>query len=163
MRKLLVIGLVAGGAALTTVTSYATASSPVVPLRVQQAIKKRVNPLFAYVPESIPPGYHYLQWIHSRGGLTIWFAWHRDRDPQLGFNVGNNNPCPSAADPMRVFRFGGFKVYWSTTYEDAQAWRCVTRRHHRILVYVSAPGNGSKSGPSGLALARVIGSAHPIR
>jgi hypothetical protein len=113
MRKLLVIGLVAGGAALTTVTSSATASSPVVPLRVQQAIKKRVNPLFAYVPESIPPGYHYLQWIHSRGGLTIWFAWHRDRDPQLGFNVGNNNPCPSAADPMRVFRFGGFKVYWS--------------------------------------------------
>ncbi len=47
--------------------------------------------------------------------------------------------------------------------EAVAAWRCLMRRGRRILFYVSAPGYGSKSGPSGRALARVIGSAGPIR
>lgn len=64
---------------------------------------------------------------------------------------------------MRTYRFSSFKVLWATTYSDAEAWRCVRRGNHRILFYASAPGYGSKSGPSSLALARVIGLARRIR
>jgi hypothetical protein len=64
---------------------------------------------------------------------------------------------------MTVYRFGNVKVNWSTTYEDSQAWRCVSRSNRKTFFIVSAPGNGSKEGPSGRALARMIGTARPIR
>jgi hypothetical protein len=123
-----------------------------------------MSPLFAFVPASVPAGYHYTGWMHSRNGptgLTISFTWRRSRYPGLGFSV-SESPCPQVRG-MRTYRFGSFKVQWSTTYSDAEAWRCVRRGSHRILFYASAPGYGLKSGPSSLALARVIGLAHPIR
>jgi hypothetical protein len=132
-----------------------------VPISVQQAIKRRVNPLFAYTPTSIPRGYRYGGWVSSRRaprGLTIWFA---RRGAQLGFNV-SEQPCPRVR-PMRVYRIDGLRILWSSTYTSAEAWRCVRRGRQRLLFYVSAPGNGSPYGPSGRALARVIASARPIR
>ena len=113
MRRLLVIGLAA-----------AATSSPAVPLRAQQAIRVRVEPLLAYVPSSLPAGYHYARWMqaHSRPrGLTIWFRWRRLRDPGLGFNVAEG--CPEFGEPMKTYRFGRVSVRWSTTYTDAQARR----------------------------------------
>ncbi|TML03450.1 MAG: hypothetical protein E6G36_09260 [Actinobacteria bacterium] len=153
MRRLLVIGLAA-----------AATPSPAVPLRAQQAIRLRVEPLLAYVPSSLPAGYHYARWMeaHSRPrGLTIWFRWRRLRDPGLGFNVAEG--CPEFGEPMKTYRFGRVSVRWSTTYTDAQAWRCLTRGNRRFYVYVTAPGYGLGAAPPGRSLARVVASARPLR
>jgi len=168
MRRPFAVALLVCCAALTPAASSSSAphSGPVVPLRVQDRIKARVKPFLAYAPVSLPRGYHYLRWLHSRRGplaLEIDFAWRGDRDPQLIFNVQDARRCPEMGRPMAIYRFGTVAVSWSTTYEDAQAWRCVARSNRRTFSYVSAPGNGSKKGPSGRALARMIGTAHPIR
>jgi hypothetical protein len=94
--------------------------------------------------------------------LSIGFGWRRNRAPDLGFSV-DAYVCDRDMHPMKTFHFNGFKVFWSTTYEDASAWRPARSGGHRLCFVASAPGYGSSNGPSALALARVIGSAHPIR
>jgi hypothetical protein len=167
MRRLFAATLVAGSVALTPATSSSAArSEQVVPLRVQKSIRAAVKPFLAYVPVSVPRDYRYLRWLRSRSaplGLSIEFAWRTDRDPQLIFNVQDARRCPEIGRPMAVFRFGTIKVNWSTTYEDSQAWRCVSRSNRKTFFIVSAPGNGSEKGPSGRALARMIGTAQLIR
>lgn len=167
MRRLFAATLVAGSAALTPATSSsALRSEQVVPLRVQRSIRAEVKPFLAYTPVSAPRDYHYLKWLRSRTGplaLSIEFAWRTDRDPQLIFNVQDAHRCPEIGRPMAVYRFGNVKVNWSTTYEDSQAWRCVAHSNRKTFFIVSAPGNGSKKGPSGRALARMIGTAQLIR
>ena len=153
MRRLLVIGLAA-----------AATPSPVVPLHAQQAIRLRVEPLLAYVPTSLPAGYHYARWMHARNrphALTIWFRWRDARDPGLGFNVAEG--CPEFGATMKTYRFGRVSVRWSTTNTDAQGWRCLSRGNRRFYVYVSAPGYGLKGAPSARSLARVVASARPLR
>ncbi len=62
----------------------------------------------------------------------------------------------------RIIRSGGMKVYWSTTYEDAEAWSCVKRGNVRLLFLVNGPGDGLKTAPKAEALARMIVSAKRI-
>jgi len=153
MRRLLVIGLAA-----------AATPSPVVPLRAQQAIRLRVEPLLAYVPTSLPAGYHYARWMQARNsphGLTIWFGWRGARDPGLGFNVAEG--CPAFGATMRTYRFGRVRVRWSTTNTDAQALRCLSRGNRRVYFSVSAPGYGLEGAPSARSLARMVASARPLR
>jgi hypothetical protein len=131
-----------------------------VPAAVQNAIRSHVEPRLAYVPMTAPPGYRYASWIRARSrphGLTIWFRWRRARYPGLGFNVGDG--CGEFGATMKLFRFGGVRVRWSTTYSDAQAWRCAKRQGRWIHFYASAPGYGSASGPSPRSLALMIASA----
>jgi len=167
MRRLFAATLIAGSVALTPATSTsAPRSEQVVPLRVQRSIRAEVKPFLSYAPVSVPREYQYLRWLRSRTaplGLSIEFAWRTDRDPQLIFNVQDARRCPEIGRPMAVYRFGNVKVNWSTTYEDSQAWRCVSRSNRKTFFIVSAPGNGSKKGPSGRALARMIGTAQLIR
>jgi hypothetical protein len=136
-----------------------------VPLSVQRAIKQQVRPLIAYVPTRVPAGWHYVGWAHRRQAplvLSIGFGWRRNRAPDIGFNVDGYG-CDREVHPMKTFHFNGFKVFWSITYEDASAWRPARSGGRRLCFVASAPGYGSSDGPSALALARVIGSAQPIR
>jgi hypothetical protein len=156
--------VVAVAGLLVTAPAAASPTPPVVPARAQHAIKQQLSPLYAFVPTRLPPGYRYANWMHARRlptHLTIWFTWHRSRYPGLGFNVSADR-CPPV-HAMKTYRFGRSIVHWSTTYTDADAWRCVTRGGRRFLFYASAPGYGLTGGPASLALARVIGLARPLR
>jgi len=138
--------------------------SPVVPVSVQDAISSSVEAQVAYVPTTSPAGYHYVRWMRARTrprALTILFRWHRSRYPGLGFTVAEG--CPKVGGAMRLFRFGRVSVRWSTTYTDAQAWRCVQRDGRQMSFYVSAPGYGLAGSPSPRSLALMVAGARALR
>jgi hypothetical protein len=70
---------------------------------------------------------------------------------------------------MKTFRIGGVKIYWSATYEDQQAWRCITRGRRQTLLQsaVSISGDdglaSAKQRRDALNLARVVAYAQPVR
>src|SRR2546425_7859265 len=106
MRRLLVIGVaIASVAALSATAS----SAPAVPLRVQQAIEKRVSGQVAYVPTRLPAGYRYAKWHGVRSGLDIWFGPGPNPAPLLGFHASQSTPCSSYGHPIRTFRIDGIK------------------------------------------------------
>jgi hypothetical protein len=156
--KLLIVGLAVLGIATGPAVS---APSPAVPLAVQHAIKKRVSPLAAYLPSRVPAGYRYRTWQGSKSGFEIWFG-------QLAFGAGVAHSCSVGGSPMKTFRLAGVNVFWSATYEDQQAWRCVRRGHVTILLQSgqSIPGDDGTNTPKtlrdALLLARLVASARPI-
>jgi hypothetical protein len=160
MQRLLVAGLAV--LALATVSAgAATSASPAVPLTVQRAIRKRVTPLAAYLPSRVPAGYRYRTWQGSRSGFEIWFG-------QLAFGAGVAHSCSVGGSPMKTFRIAGVNVFWSATYEDQQAWRCVRRGHVTILLQSgqSIPGDDGTNTPKtlrdALLLARLVAYARPM-
>jgi hypothetical protein len=166
MRTIVAIGVVAVTALLVP-ASAVPASSPPVPLFVQRAIKKQVRPLIAYVPTRLPAGWRYLRWgrphtRHAPVGMSIEFAWRQRREPDLYWGVAVQS-CPRDMAPMKTLHIHGFKVFWSTTYEDATAWICRRRNGHPLYFQATAPGYGAKEGPTALVLARFLGSTQPIR
>ena len=126
---------------------------PAVPAAVQQTIKHRVPSKVAYVPTRRPADWRYVSWdagsqtpglFPAGRGLNVWFSdTPSSRTPVNGFHVFSNQPC-SMKDAMKTFRFGRIKVAWSTTYEDSQAWRCVTPAQSApITILVSSTGSGN--------------------
>jgi hypothetical protein len=146
---------------------------PAVPDAAQRAIKQRVPSRVAYVPARLPAGWRYVSWdagsqtpgLFPIGqGLNVWFSdTPSSRAPANGFHVSSNQPC-SMKGAMKTFRFGGIRVAWSTTYEDAQAWRCVTSaRAAPVTILVSSAGSGNDPervvNQRAAAIARMVASA----
>ncbi len=157
---LIVAAAVMSAGLMSTTASSAPMASPIVPARVQQTIRKRVDPVLAYIPTYLPAGYHFDQWAYSQTSLGVVFTRRRGQVPEVSFNV-SRDPCPLSR-AMRTIRSSGMTVYWSTTYEDAEAWSCVKRGNVRLLFLVGGPGDGLKTAPKAEALARMIVSAKRI-
>jgi hypothetical protein len=150
------MGIAASGAA-------GSPSLPV-PVAVQQAIKRQVNPVYVLIPAFVPPGERYERWTtHQGSGLQIWFQ--RDgAAKKIGFSVSLIGSCLGPGfGPTRTFTFGGVKVYWSGTYEDQQAWRCIKSRVGPTVLMATQSIPGAQEGSHWARdLARVVASAHRI-
>lgn len=127
-------------------------ATPVVPVRVQHAIVRRVLPGYRYVPTRLPSGWRYFSWNTRRGGrdLTIWFTTPDSYVPcgslgctpkhtaGPGFGVVGDASC-SLTGAMKIFHVDRASIAWSATFEDAQAWRCVGD----VRLSVSSVGMGN--------------------
>ena len=69
---------------------------------------------------------------------------------------------------MTTFHINHARVGWDTTFEDAQAWRCIVRPGRpSIEISVTGAGTGNES-PSlareqALRFARIVATAVPLR
>ena len=163
MGRLLLV-LAAG---LVLVPAVAAAAGPVVPAAVQRAIVDRVEPRFRWVPTVAPAGWRYRAWGPGepprRGtALDIWFSPTGSTEIGPGFHVLAVASC-SLKGAMKRYAFDGVRVGWSTTYEDSQAWMCLSRR---LEVVVSDTGTGGDP-PAAVAkraraIARMAASARRL-
>jgi hypothetical protein len=145
----LVVGALAAGIAHA-------ASTPAVPVPVQQAIARR-TPGLAYVPARIAIGYRYARWRFSGGSapaLRIWFRNRAGRElvfvaaPQRGLCAGGRE---------KTFQLAGNRVYWGQTSNEQQAWRCVNRV--RLVAATSQPPTAFAD----VGLGTIAASGHRIR
>jgi hypothetical protein len=154
---LLIAGLIASGAPAAT--------SSVVPPGIQQTIKKSY-PQFPYVPTALPPGFRYIKWHRAKIGFDIYFG-RQSSLPDLGFHALKVS-CAGYGHAIKTFRLNGVNVYWSATYEDQQAWRCLTRSHLHVVLSASrsVPGDDTTSTTAGrrdaLYLARLVAFARRV-
>jgi hypothetical protein len=154
-------------AGLLLVPAVAVAAAPVVPLSVQRSIAEKVQPRFRWVPTLAPAGWRYRAWGPGdpprRGtGLDIWFSPAGSTEIGPGFHVLPVTSC-SLKTAMKRFTFDGVRVGWSTTYEDSQAWTCLSRR---LEVVVSDTGTGGDAAAvvakRARAIARMAASARAL-
>jgi hypothetical protein len=131
-----------------------------VPLRVQQAITKRVPPPFRYIPTRVPTGYEYRKWHGAKNGLDIYFGQKLD----LGFHVVKYPPYSaqrcSGAGSARTYPFGSIRVYWGATYVDQDYWRCV--RNGSVTISASYAHTGYGPSSRRRQIAAMVASAKPL-
>jgi hypothetical protein len=139
MRRLLIAVLASSIAVGANALPAHSAADPAVPAKVQAAIA-RAHPRLAYAPTRLPANYHYISWRRGRRGFDIYFG--RRRSAEIGFHV-NTFLCAAYGHPMRTFHENGQAVAWSATYENQQAWRCITRgtTHIGIIATATIPGD----------------------
>lgn len=143
-------------------TDSSSTYSQVIPQNVQRHIVKSFGRL-AYVPTRLPPGYHYTN--HFSYGPTDFGLSFDKRHDHLGYTVREAH-CPGGA--MHVFRVNGLRIRWSGTYEDQQAWRCVTSGNVSLIVGASRSISGDsalntpKRVHDALLLARVVANIRHI-
>jgi hypothetical protein len=120
----------------------------------------------AYVPTRLPPGYHYTErFSYGQNDFGLSFNKRRDTHDQLGYTVREAH-CPGGA--MHVFRVNGVRIRWSGTYEDQQAWRCVTSGNVSLIISASrsisgdSPLNTPRRVHDALLLARVVANIRHI-
>jgi hypothetical protein len=142
-------------------------ASVAVPDRVQRAIV-RSHPLVAYFPTRLPAGYRYAKYVSGDRGFDIWFN-NPVRSPNdLGYDV-LVAACSTAGRPMHTFSLNGVRVFWSATYEDQHAWRCLTRGGMAVILTASrsVPGDDNLSTPrqrrDALDLVRLIALSERLR
>lgn len=148
----------AAGLALVGVSTAAGAT--VLPRSADQGIARSLPRWLAYAPTRVPVGWRYHAWdagketptLFPRGhGLNIWFSTPPNphqfcarcapRQPEgAGFHVYADSRC-STHGAFKTFRIGKIVVAWSSTSEDALAWRCV-RGHVLVSMSVSYAGIG---------------------
>lgn len=138
----------------------AAAPSPV-PASVLRAIPQRVPPHLRYVPTTVPAGYRYASWQGSRHGLDIYFA-PEGGTPSLGFHAYPSGPA-GACTPggVHTYRFGAIRVFFETTHNDQQYWRCV-RAGAVSLEATTFRSDGSTSAKR-RAIAAMLASARALR
>lgn len=124
----------------------AAVSGALVPASVLRAIERH-NPQVAYVPTRLPAGYHFEAFQdYPSKGFDLYFG---TTQPTLGFHA-QPEPCSAMGPAVKSFRVNGFRVYWSATYADQQAWRCL--RHGRTRIVLSSsqsiPGDDTTSTPA---------------
>jgi hypothetical protein len=102
----------------------ARSSSPVVPISAQQAISRKVDIDYRYVPTVKPSSWRYDSWEGGRGGLGILFRVGAQRLPFPVFGAVFDRSC-TLRPRMKLFRIHGVAVAWSTTFADSEAWRCL--------------------------------------
>lgn len=155
MWRLLAIGVLA--LSLSAVEADA-GSAPVVPTRVQSAIKAKA-PRLAYVPTRMLIGFRYRSWRYESGVLRIRF---RNKSGWEVTFVAAPARGSCLAGVEKRFQLAGEKVYWAHTSNEQQAWRCVVGPGGRKIRLVAA----SPQPPTKLAdvgLGRVASFARPIR
>ena len=139
--------LLAAVAGLWVVPSIAAGTaSPAVPARVQRALA-RAHPTLAYVPTRLPAGYHYSTHVVGRTGFDVWFSKPGEAPDQLGYHVAQAS-CSLRGE--HTFRMNGITVFWSATYEDQQAWRCLRLAGRPVVVTASrsVPGDEALNTPA---------------
>jgi len=156
VKRLLV--LVAAVAAIGALP--AAADSPAVPASVLHAIPKRVPPHLRYVPTRVPAGDRYESWQGSRHGLDIYFA-PEGGTPTLGFHAYPSGPAGTCTPGgVHTYRFGAIRVFFETTHDDQQYWRCV-RAGTVSLEATTFRSDGSTSAKR-RAIAAMLASARPL-
>ena len=152
MKKLLALSALCLAAAAA---AAAAATAPVVPLRSQQAIQKRI-PRYAYVPARVPTGFRYYRWATTQTpqALSIWF---RDRARREITFVAAARTRPCEAGKEKTFQLDGVKVYWGHTATEQEAWRCIGD----VRLTAATPLPPTRFSDSGLG--RVAASGHRIR
>jgi hypothetical protein len=92
-----------------------------VPVPIQQQIVQR-HPTLAYAPARLSVGWHYETWSFRDGAVRIRFA--NKAGSEVTFLAARfKGNCALAKE--KSFQMAGVKVYWSHTYNEQQAWRCV--------------------------------------
>jgi hypothetical protein len=132
-------------------------TAPPVPASVQHAIPKKVPPQLRYVPTIAPTGYRYAKWHGSRYGLDIYFA-RAGGLPTLGFHAmaaGPAGTCTSGG--THTYRFGSIRVFFETTHNDQQYWRCV--RGGRVSIEATAFRSDGSTAARRRAIAEMVASA----
>jgi hypothetical protein len=124
--------------------------------RVQSLIEK-AHPGVAFVPTRLPAGYRYWKYNSGRSGFGIFFSKPRQGLPpaQLGYGTGFG-ACGTYGSAMHTFTMNGVPVQWSATYEDQQAWRCLTTTKRTLIIDASwsISGDDSLKTPKQLSDAR---------
>ena len=157
MKRALV--LVAAVAATGALPAAATTSP--IPSRVLRAIPKRVPPHLRYVPTRVPAGYRYASWQGSRHGLDIYFE-REGGTPALGFHAYPSGPAGTCTPGgVHTYRFGAIRVFFETTHNDQQYWRCV-RAGTVSLEATTFRSDGSTSAKR-RAIAAMLAFARPLR
>jgi len=111
-----------------------------VPYRVQLAIEKS-HPVLAYAPRRLPHGYQYAKYLDGRHGFDLWFNNSARAPDDLGYDAVKA-ACRTAGHSMHTFRANGVLVFWSATYEDQRAWRCLTRAGTTVILTASRSVSG---------------------
>ncbi len=137
--------------------------SAAIPVSVQETIA-RENPQLAYFPTRLPPGYEYAYEENvSPAGFDLYFT----GIGQPSFGVVSAF-CYTEESAMHTFALNGVSVFWSATYEDQQAWRCVDTGGTNVLIQASASVSGDDSldtslrRQDALALATLVAYAKPV-
>jgi hypothetical protein len=131
MRRTAILVLALAGVLAAT----AAAAAPVVPVRSQQALKKKV-PSLAYIPTRVGFGFRYYKWATTtRPSLRIWF---RDKAAREITFIATFQKGTCASSKEKTFQLDGNKVYWSHTANEQQAWRCVTGTAGRLVRLTAA-------------------------
>lgn len=137
-RPIYLLALVSLAAAVTGCGS-GFAFSPALPQPVQRAIAKD-DPTLAYFPTRLPSGYHYAEHFSNRpNDFGLSFSNPREMHSQLGYHVREAH-CPGGA--MHIFGLNGAHIRWSGTYEDQQAWRCLTSDNVSFVISASRSISG---------------------
>ena len=118
------------------------ARRPVVPIRIQHAIKKRTS-VYDYVPTSMPKAFRYSSWSFSHNALTTFFQ-------EQGAAAGNDISFSAftrpgklcANSPMRTFQTSSGTIYWSRSNFDQEAWRCVAGPNDSLIQLTAASTAG---------------------
>jgi hypothetical protein len=134
MRRTAILVLALAGVLAAT----AAAAAPVVPVRSQQALKKKV-PSLAYIPTRVGFGFRYYKWATTtRPSLRIWF---RDKAAREITFIATFQKGTCASSKEKTFQLDGNKVYWAHTANEQQAWRCLVRNGKtvRLTVATSIP------------------------
>jgi hypothetical protein len=185
-RRLCRCGRLTPGIAVFTTTAFIAlvcaieASAAPVPAGVRKAIKKRVAPAFAYVPQRIPSGWQLDSWDpgtqtpHTGIRLNLWFGKPPGADA-IGFQVSpapRSRPWCGLRPRVHSYRIGGVRVFWSADQVDGfKVWRCFSWHQRRIAIIVTGTGR-TFFGPdfqlravrkNSLGLAWMIASAHRLR
>ena len=144
---------------LALVLAVAVAASSVPP-RVLRAIPKRVQPHLRYVPTRVPTGYRYASWQGSRHGLDIYFA-REGGTPTLGFHAYPAGPAGTCTPGgVHTYRFGAIRVFFETTHNDQQYWRCV--RAGTVSLEATTFRSDGWTSAKRRAIAAMLASARPL-
>jgi hypothetical protein len=109
-----------------------------------------VQAKLAYAPTWVPPGFAYRTWKTDGDTTYVWF---RDRHGwEITFVVAPNaRGCASGMEQ----KFG--QAYWSHTFEEQQAWRCVGK----VRIVAATPQPLYRV--TDRALARIVATAKRVK
>lgn len=142
--RFLAAGLSAAAlAALVTAcgSSPANSSSPVPP-NIQHRVHDEYGSI-GFIPTQVPHGYVFQNWdAEGPAGFNMYFG--LPNLEQIGFGVDVVS-CKRNGRPMHTFKANGVNVQWSATYEDQQAWRCLTVNGKQVLIQASRSVSGDDS------------------
>jgi hypothetical protein len=167
MRLFVVAGIAAFLVAGVPIVAldHAGRRGPVVPARVQVAVQRAADPLYRYLPSYAPPALRFRR-LTSAGPTVGVELSGRSGSRLVNFEVGPAAPpcvnSRAARSSMHTFHFGAIAVYWSATFEDQQAWRCVKGADGTttvILASESVYGAARWHDRVNAQLARIVASA----
>ena len=157
MRTLTVLSVLVAG---LLVASVSVAATPTVPVRSQQAIKKRTA-LYAYVPARIPLGFGYYRWSFTPQPPALRIAFRNKAGWEVAFTASPGAAC-TGAGKEKSFQLDGNKVYWARTATEQHAWRCLLGRNGK-LVRLTASTAVPPTKFSDAGLGRVAAAGRRIR